>query len=58
MIKLELTIDQINALLNALSPLPYAQVHELIKLILEQGNPQAQAIMDAKKVEESEKKED
>lgn len=58
MIKLELTIDQINSLLNALSPLPYAQVHELIKLILEQGNPQAQAIMGAKKSEESEKKED
>ena len=55
MIKLELTVDQVNNLLNALSPLPYAQVHDLIRVILEQGNPQAQAIMDAKKAEEEQK---
>jgi len=37
MVKLELTIDEVNAVLNALSQLPYAQVVNLIGNIREQA---------------------
>jgi len=36
-VKLELTIDEVNAVLNALSQLPYAQVVNLIGNIREQA---------------------
>ena len=38
MVKLELTVDEVNAVLNALGQLPYAQVANLI------GNIRMQAI--------------
>jgi hypothetical protein len=44
MIKLELTIEQVNAILGHLGRLPYEQVHLLIEEIVKQGKPQAEAI--------------
>ncbi|NOQ70870.1 MAG: hypothetical protein GQ574_02645 [Crocinitomix sp.] len=40
--KLELTTEQINQILNALAEQPYIQVHELIASIQEQGSAQLQ----------------
>jgi histidinol dehydrogenase len=40
--KLELTTEQINQILNALAEQPYIQVHELIATIQQQGNAQLQ----------------
>lgn len=52
-ITLNLTIDETNAVLGALSKFPYEQVKSLIEKIHEQGSPQAAAIMEEAKVEES-----
>ena len=41
MIKIELTLEQTNSLLNALAQLPYIQSWGLIALIQEQAGPQA-----------------
>ncbi|MFT5819784.1 MAG: hypothetical protein ACI8ZM_001009 [Crocinitomix sp.] len=38
--KLELTTEQINQILNALAEQPYIQVHELIAAIQQQGSAQ------------------
>ena len=40
--KLELTTEQINQILNALAEQPYIQVHELITNIQQQGSAQLQ----------------
>ncbi|MCH2225345.1 MAG: hypothetical protein MK066_11310 [Crocinitomicaceae bacterium] len=40
--KLELTTEQINQILNALAEQPYIQVHELIATIQQQGSAQLQ----------------
>lgn len=39
-IKLELTVDQVNVILEALGRLPFAQVYELIHSIQEQAQGQ------------------
>jgi hypothetical protein len=38
--KLELTTEQVNQILNALAQQPYIQVHELITTIQQQGSMQ------------------
>jgi len=57
-IKLELSLEDTNALLANLGTLPYQNVFSLIKQIQEQGAPQAEVIMKAreedKKTEETE----
>ena len=40
--KLELTTEQVNQILNALAQQPYIQVNELIKTIQQQGQQQLQ----------------
>ncbi|MCH2226045.1 MAG: hypothetical protein MK066_14850, partial [Crocinitomicaceae bacterium] len=40
--KLQLTTEQVNQVLNALAQQPYIQVHELITTIQQQGNAQIQ----------------
>jgi hypothetical protein len=40
--KLELTTEQVNQILNALAQQPYIQVNELINSIQQQGNTQIQ----------------
>lgn len=40
MIKLELTLDQVNAILNSLGQRPAAEVYDLISVIRAQGLPQ------------------
>ena len=47
MINLQLTIEQVNAILGHLGRLPYEQVHALIQEIIKQGEPQAKAIESA-----------
>ncbi len=39
-IKLELTVDQVNTILQSLGNMPYVQVHELINTIQQQGASQ------------------
>ncbi len=39
-IKLELSVEEINLILNALSNLPYIQVHALIQNVQQQAGPQ------------------
>ena len=41
--KLELTINEVNAIMQALGNMPYAQVFELIQKIREQAQPQVAA---------------
>jgi hypothetical protein len=57
-IKLELSLEDTNALLANLGTLPYQNVFSLIKQIQEQGAPQAEEIMkareEAQKTEETE----
>ena len=52
-IKLELSLEDSNALLANLGTLPYQNVFSLIKQIQEQGVPQAEIIIKAR--EEAEK---
>lgn len=51
MINLQLTIEQVNSLLAVLSSRPYGEVHQLIKTIVDQGEPQAKAFADTQKKE-------
>ena len=51
MIKLELSIDEINTILRVLGKHPFEEVIELISKIKQQGDPQAQAMADAKAAE-------
>jgi hypothetical protein len=39
-VKLELTINEINIIMQALGNMPYAQVFELVQKIREQAQPQ------------------
>jgi len=55
-IKLELSLEDTNALLANLGTLPYQNVFSLIKQIQEQGAPQAEEIIKAR--EEAEKTEE
>ena len=40
--KLDLTINEVNAIMQALGNMPYAQVFELIQKIREQAQPQVE----------------
>jgi len=51
MINLQLSVDQVNALLAILGKQPFEQVNTLINEILQQGAPQAKALEDAAKAE-------
>lgn len=51
MITLQLTIEQVNALLAVLSARPYGEVHQLVKTIVEQGEPQAKAFAESQSKE-------
>jgi hypothetical protein len=51
MINLQLSVDQVNALLAILGKQPYEQVSVLVAEILQQGAPQAKALEDAAKTE-------
>lgn len=52
MIKLELSVEQVNAILGHLGRLPYEQVHGLIDELIKQGKPQAEALEAAQKAAE------
>ena len=54
-IKLELSLEDSNALLANLGTLPYQNVFSLIKQIQEQGVPQAEVIMKARQEAEKAK---
>lgn len=47
MIKLELSIAEVNTILRVLGKHPFDEVVALIQSIKQQGDPQAQAIADA-----------
>jgi hypothetical protein len=51
MIDLNLTLNDINLILQALGQAPYAQVAELVDKIKEQATPQAQALQESQPVE-------
>jgi hypothetical protein len=51
MINLQLSVDQVNALLAILGKQPFEQVNALINEIIQQGAPQAKALEDAAKTE-------
>jgi hypothetical protein len=53
MITLQLTIDQVNGILQALAKEPYASVAALIESIREQGIPQAQALQEKEQAEKN-----
>lgn len=53
MIKLELSLEDTNALLANLGTLPYQNVFSLIKQIQEQGISQAEAIIKAREDEQT-----
>jgi hypothetical protein len=42
MIKLDLEINEVNGILQALGQMPYIQVEQLVKKIKEQAEPQVQ----------------
>jgi len=48
MIKLELEINEVNMILTVLGKHPFEEVAALVVKIKQQGDPQAQAIADAK----------
>ena len=52
MIKLELTLDETNALLANLGTLPYQNVFALIQKIQAQGAPQAEALVKEQEAKE------
>lgn len=54
MIKLELSVEEINTILRVLGKHPFEEVIELISKIKQQGDPQAQAMADAKAAETAE----
>lgn len=45
-IRFQFTLDQTNALLNAIGQLPYHQAHTLVEMIMVQGHEQALAIIE------------
>ncbi len=47
MIKLELTVAEVNTILRVLGKHPFDEVVALISKIKQQGDPQAQALADA-----------
>jgi hypothetical protein len=47
MIKLELTIDEVNMILRVLGKHPFEEVVTMVQKIKEQGDPQAEAIIAA-----------
>ena len=55
MIKLELSLEDTNALLANLGTLPYQNVFSLIKQIQDQGVPQAEAIIKAREEDQKTK---
>ena len=46
-ITLQLTVNEVNAILNGLSKLPYEAVHQIIANIQKQGQEQIKAIENA-----------
>jgi hypothetical protein len=54
MIKLELSIEEVNTVLRVLGKHPFEEVVALISNIKNQGDPQAQAMADAKAAETAE----
>jgi hypothetical protein len=46
-IKLELSLEEVNGVLQALGQMPYAQVAPLVEKIRQQATPQVQAIQEA-----------
>ena len=54
-LKFELTIEQVNGVLNVLGNAPYVQSASLIALLQEQASPQIQALQveEAKRIAES-----
>lgn len=53
MIKLELTVDETNAIINSLAELPYKLSNDLIQKIVQQARPQAQAMQQSSAQEEA-----
>lgn len=49
MITLKFTVDEVNFILSLLGRLPFAEVHTTIRAIAEQGQPQAEALMEEEK---------
>lgn len=47
MIKIELTIDEVNMILRVLGKHPFEEVVSVIQKIKEQGDPQAEALIAA-----------
>jgi hypothetical protein len=52
MIKLELTIDEVNTILRSLGKHPFDEIAQLVVKIKQQGDPQAQALEAAAKTAE------
>jgi hypothetical protein len=51
MIKLELTLEEVNVILGSLGKMPYEVVASVITKVQDQGAPQAQALAEAAKAE-------
>jgi hypothetical protein len=51
MIKLELSLEEVNVILGSLGKQPYEVVASVITKVQEQGAPQAKALADAAKAE-------
>jgi hypothetical protein len=49
MITLKFTVDEVNFILSLLGRLPFAEVHTTIRAIAEQGQPQAEALLEEEK---------
>lgn len=52
MIKLELTIDEVNVILRSLGKHPFDEIAQLVVKIKQQGDPQAQALEAAAQAEQ------
>ena len=55
-IRLTLTLEEVNSILNALGTQPYAQVQPLIAKIQTQGSTQLQAAQNGQQVDEETEK--
>ena len=51
MIKLELSLEEVNVILGSLGKMPYEVVASVITKVQEQGAPQAHALAEAAKAE-------
>ena len=51
MIKLELTLEEVNVILGSLGKMPYEVVASVITKVQEQGAPQAKALAEAAQAE-------